>query len=71
MKKRLREVLVFILYLIFAIYFVNYPIHFLNIPEFFSVAEPWIIFFGGILILLGGIEYLRARKKKKELLLSK
>jgi len=71
MKKRARKVLVFILYLIFAAYFINYPLNFLNVPEFFSTFEPWIIFVGGILVLIGGIEYLRANKGKKELILSK
>ncbi len=48
--------------IIFGLYFLNYPSQFVNIPESFGVAEPWIIFLGGILIILGGINYFRLKR---------
>jgi len=52
----------FIVYLVFALYFINYPIRFVKIPESFLSFEPWIIFIGGLLILLGAFNYYRAKR---------
>jgi prolipoprotein diacylglyceryltransferase len=71
MRKGMRQIFIFLIYLLFAFYFLNYPFSFVKIPDFFKPFESGIIFFGGLLVLLGGIEYLRARKKKRELILSK
>lgn len=54
----------FFIYLLMGLYFINYPFNFIKIPEFVSSFEAWIIFVGGILILVGGINYLRTSKKK-------
>ncbi len=52
----------FILYLVFALYFINYPLNFVKIPESFLGFEPWIIFIGGLLILFGAFNYYRAKR---------
>lgn len=57
--------IVFLVYLFVALYFINYPFNFLKIPEFVSNFETWIIFFGGLLIILGGINFLRASRMAK------
>ncbi len=53
-----------IVYLIFALYFLNYPFQIIAIPESFATpANPWIIFFGGLLILLGAINYFKVKRR--------
>ncbi|MFA5952969.1 MAG: hypothetical protein WC812_00060 [Candidatus Pacearchaeota archaeon] len=52
----------FLLHLIFGLYLINVPIQFVKIPASFSVVNTWIIFVGGILVLFGGINYLRASR---------
>jgi len=47
------------IYIIFALYFLNYPFGIIKIPESFSTIESWIIFIGGILLVIGGFSYFR------------
>lgn len=47
------------LYILFAIYFLNYPFNFINFGDAFSSFEPWIIFIGGILLVFGGFSFFR------------
>jgi len=54
----------FIVYLIFALYFVNSSLNLIELPGFFENIHKWIVLIGGILILVGGINYLRANVKK-------
>ncbi|HEB47354.1 MAG TPA: hypothetical protein ENI22_02695 [Candidatus Pacearchaeota archaeon] len=54
------RLIVLLLYLIFGLYFLNYPLGIFTLPEAMSSLDPWIIFVGGILILFGGINYFRA-----------
>ena len=53
----------FLVYLILGLYFINSAFNFITLPEFVSNVDKWIMFFGGILIIVGGINYLRASKK--------
>ena len=57
------KVVFFIISLVFAIFFINYPFDFFTVPESILKYEKWIIFAGGLLILLGFVNYLRASKK--------
>ena len=59
------KLLLFLIYILFGVYFINYGIEFYTIPEVISEFNKWIIFAGGILILFGGINYLRTSKKHK------
>ena len=52
-------VIVFLFYLVIGLYFINMVFNFYEIPEFISQFNELINFIGGILIILGGINYLR------------
>jgi hypothetical protein len=62
-KKTGLKTIFFLVSFIFAIFFVNYPFQFIKIPESILKFENWIIFAGGIFILFGAVNYLRASKK--------
>jgi len=51
---------IFLIFLVFAIYFLNTPFSFIKIPEFLTSASKWIIFVGGVLLVFGAISYLRS-----------
>lgn len=52
-----------IISLVFAAYFINYPFNFFKVPEPVLEFEKWIIFVGGILVLIGMVNLFRASKK--------
>ncbi len=54
---------IFLLYLVFGLYFILSSFNFITIPEIILKFDKWIILVGGVLILIGGINYFRARKK--------
>ena len=56
--------ILFVVYLIIAIYLANMSLNFVAIPEFITNLDNWIILVAGILVLLGGINHLRLRKVK-------
>jgi len=58
-----RHTLLFILYVLFAAYFINIALGIIAIPDFFSNFNKWISFIGGILLLIGGIQFLRPRRR--------
>ena len=53
----------FVIYLVIALYLVNISFVFINLPEFVTNFNKWIILAAGILVFLGGINHLRVRKK--------
>ena len=55
----------FLVYLVFGLYFLNYSLGFVVLPEFLSKIDGWIILIGAILIIVGAINYLRLSKIKK------
>jgi hypothetical protein len=55
--------LIFILYLVVALYSLNYPFQILKIPQYISIADPWIIFVSGVLLVLGGISFYRVGRR--------
>lgn len=57
-SKKIRGVIMF-LYILFAVYFLNYPFKWIVTPILFSAIEPWIIFIGGILLIIGGFSYFK------------
>jgi len=61
-RKRGANIIIVLLYLILGVYFVNFPLGFLQIPESISKFDPWIIFAGGILLFLGVINYFRVKR---------
>lgn len=50
------------LYIILSLYFINKPFQFVVIPQSFLSVEPWIIFIGGILLILGGFNLFRSSR---------
>ena len=50
---------IFLLYLFFGVYLINIAFEFVEIPEIVSNLDNFIIGIAGILILVGGINYLR------------
>ena len=52
----------FLVYLILGLYMINVAFNFVNLPEFISKIDKWIIFVGGILLILGGINYLKLKR---------
>lgn len=59
--------IIFLLYLALGLYFLNFQIGYVEIPDYISVYDNWIIFAGGIFIILGGINFLRLYSRKKRL----
>jgi hypothetical protein len=57
------KLVVFLLYSIFGLYFINSGLGFIILPEFVLNFDKWIILIGGILVLIGAVNYLRAGKK--------
>ena len=53
------KTIVFFVYLIFGLYFINKEITFITLPEFLLTIDKFVIIIGGGLILIGGINYLR------------
>ena len=60
---RKKGVIGLVIYMIFGLYFVNSGLNLITLPEFVNSIDRWIILVGGILIIIGGINYLRAGKK--------
>ena len=58
----------FVLYVVFGIYFLNFGFTFLVIPEFISKFNNWITFLGGVLLVIGGINFLRLKKYASRIL---
>lgn len=55
--------IVFLLYLVFGLYFITSSLNLVTFPDFMSKIDRWVILVGGVLIVVGGINYLRARNK--------
>jgi len=60
---RKKGVLGLVIYAIFGLYFINSGLNLISLPEFFNNIDRWIILAGGILILIGGINSLRAGRR--------
>ena len=58
-------IIIFLIYLIFGLYFINTAFNFYPLPEIISQFDNWINLVGGVLIILGGINYLRLRRSRK------
>jgi len=54
---------IFLGFLILGAYFVNVPFNFMKIPEVILKFNDWIIFAGGIFMLLGAIYYFKSKRR--------
>jgi len=52
----------FFVYLIFGLYLINSSFNFLTMPAFIQSIDKWLILISGVLVIIGGINYLRASK---------
>jgi len=55
--------LIFLGYLIIGFYFINYPFEFIEVPDFILDFNQWIILAGGILMLIGALNYFKLKKR--------
>lgn len=62
-RRKGMNIFIFLIYLVFGAYFINYPFSFVSIPEYVSEYDLWIIFAGGILMLFGAVNYFRANRR--------
>lgn len=62
--KRKYNTILFLLYFIFAIYFVNFKIPLLDVPQLVTKVNDWIITFGGLLLFFSGLRFLVSKKAK-------
>jgi hypothetical protein len=58
------SMIMFLIYAIFGAYFIISSLELFSLPEFFSNFNKWITLVGGILIILGGFNYLRINRLK-------
>ena len=64
------KLIIFLVYLVLGLYFINSALGVVTLPGFVDIIDKWMFVIGGILILLGGINYLRAGKKSQGLIFS-
>ena len=60
--KRGNSFIFFLLYLVLGLYLLNYRIGYIKIPEVLSGWDKWIIFAGGVLLILGSFKFLGSRR---------
>jgi len=53
---------IFVIYVLFGLYFLNSKLNFMKIPESFAGGDLWIIFVGGVLLIIGGIRFVASRR---------
>ena len=56
----MNKYLIFFVYLVFGLYFANYPLNYVEVPELITLYNPWIVFLGGVLILIASFKFLKA-----------
>ncbi len=61
-KSKQINLLFFLAYIALGGYFINKQFNFLTIPEIIAKFDNWIVFAGGIFLILGAINYYRASK---------
>lgn len=54
--------IIFLLYFIFGLYFVNSTFNFISLPQSILNFDKWMRLIGGILIFIGAINYFRASR---------
>ncbi|MFW6283737.1 MAG: hypothetical protein ACOC1P_06855 [Minisyncoccales bacterium] len=65
MKKKTVGLIWFFVYFVIGAYFLNSGILYYDMPENIVAIDKFIRIIGGALIIFGGINHLRASKKKK------
>jgi hypothetical protein len=52
-----------LVYILFGLYFINFKLEFVPL-DFFGSLEGWIVFIGGVIILIHGLIFLFKRAKR-------
>ena len=55
------NLVIFIVYVLFGLYFLNSKLVFFVLPETISNVNLWITFAGGVLLILGALKFLMSR----------
>jgi hypothetical protein len=63
MQRNSLRSLLFIVYLLFGLYLINIFVVFVSLPKFFTSLDKGIFLISGILLILGGINYLRVSRR--------
>ncbi|MFW6225724.1 MAG: hypothetical protein ACOC3V_02040 [bacterium] len=60
--KKILRLFLFLFYILIGVYIANISEEFFIVPEFIYDFNSIILFIGGILLIIGGINYLRISK---------
>jgi len=52
----------FIVHLLFGLYLINSSFNFISMPDFIQSVDKWIVLIAGVLVIMGGLSYLRANR---------
>jgi hypothetical protein len=53
---------IFLIFLIFGLYFLNYSLNFIALPSNFEQVNKILVLIGGGLLILGGFKFLSSRR---------
>ena len=59
------SLIILLIYLVFSAYFINFPFNIIKVPSGIESINQWIVFLGGILLLLGAINHYRVGRHPK------
>ncbi len=59
-----RFVLFSLVHVIIAIYLINFAVGFIEMPDFVTVVDRWVILIGGALLFIRGITFLKTKKQR-------
>ena len=59
--KRSGLFVIFIVYALFGLYFINSKMPFYVLSEKMLIAHSWIIFVGGVFLIFGGLKFLMSK----------
>ena len=54
--------IIFLIYVLFGLYFLNGQLNLVSIPETFAQGDLWIVFVGGLLLIISGIKFLITKR---------
>lgn len=57
-----KKITFFLVYLVFGAYLINSVFGFYPMPKIISNFDKWVIAIGGVLIIIGGFNFLRIKK---------
>jgi len=52
----------FVVYLLFGLYLINSSFNFISMPDFIQSVNNWIVFIAGVLVIIGGMKYLKSNR---------